>query len=49
MEEEKNEEDEEEEEVEEEEEDEIHNYNAIFCGNATKLYLWRTQLFISSE
>ena len=39
VEEEKNEEDEEEEEVEEEEEDEIHNYNAIFCGNATKLYL----------
>ena len=36
--------DEEEEEVEEkneeEEEEEIHNYNAIFHGSATELFLW---------
>ena len=46
----KEEEEEEEKEEEEEEEDyEIHNYNAVFCGNETELYLWRTQSFLSSE
>ena len=33
-----------EEEEEEEEEEEIHNYNAVFRGNATELYSWPTQL-----
>ena len=38
-----------EEEEEEEEDYEIHNYNAVFCGNKTELYLWQTQSFLSSE
>ena len=46
----------EEEEVEEEEKrwrkrrrEAIHNYHAIFRSNATELYSWQTQLFLSSE
>ena len=42
MEEEKNKED-------EEEEEEIHNYNAVFSGNATELYSWQMKLFLSGE
>ena len=42
-------EEENEEEEEEEEEEEIHNYNAVFRGNATQLYSWQVQLFLSGE
>ena len=31
------------------EKEEIHNYNAVFCGNPTELYSWQMQLFPVNE